>query len=448
MTMSPQEFINDTTLTQTSPGVYQATTQFGGETYTQTVNTNSSDSLALTGFTPSQSMPANASSSQTISTGNIPLILPTPGTAGQSPAPQIVPSNQGYTVGMSGLSTPQQLGINTNTTQASSFELPNIPFTYHSITPNTVQASSNNAPWYTYIPSDVASTIGNLVNWSVTPPGYTPGGAPLAGGQFPYNYPFTQEDINKLALTNPTLAKNIQNQYNQLSYLSGHALQETIPNIGYEYLGLPSQSGDVLNYITSPAGEAKIGAEIGIPLGAGSIIAAAPLAAASATSTAPSSAGINTGTNLPNVGYSTFGNNSTVHWVNVHDGTYYVEVNLPNGQKFQYGSTDSPMQVLEVPFGTILATDQAVDQAWQAYLNAQSSLQNVPSNSNIKVVQGTNGLDININTAGTSTAPTQTVEVAPGLTFTYPSYTVAPPPFPGSTQVINVPIPTINNKAT
>ena len=109
----------------------------------------------------------NALSSQTISTGNIPLILPTPGTAGQSMMPQTALNNQGYTVGMLGLSTPQQLAINTN----------------------TVQASSNNAPWYTYIPGYLASTVGNLANALINPPGYTPGGAPLAGGQFLYNYP-------------------------------------------------------------------------------------------------------------------------------------------------------------------------------------------------------------------------------------------------------------------
>ncbi len=56
---------------------------------------------------------------------------------------------------MLGLSTPQQLGTNTN----------------------TVQASSNNAPGYTYIPGANASTAGNLINSAITPPGYTPGGA-------------------------------------------------------------------------------------------------------------------------------------------------------------------------------------------------------------------------------------------------------------------------------
>ena len=85
----------------------------------------------------------------------MPTALPTPGTAGLSLSPQTAPNNQGYTAGMLGLSTPQQLGTNTN----------------------TVQASSNNAPGYTYIPGANASTAGNLINSAITPPGYTPGGA-------------------------------------------------------------------------------------------------------------------------------------------------------------------------------------------------------------------------------------------------------------------------------
>jgi hypothetical protein len=37
-------------------------------------------------------------------------------------------------------------------------------------------------------PSELASTIGGLVNWAITPPGYTQGGTPLAGGQSIDNY--------------------------------------------------------------------------------------------------------------------------------------------------------------------------------------------------------------------------------------------------------------------
>lgn len=49
-----------------------------------------------------------------------------------------------------------------------------------------------------------------------------------------------------------------------------------MPNAGYQYLGSPSPSGDVLNYITSPAGQLKMSAEVAGLLGAGSV---GPLAA-------------------------------------------------------------------------------------------------------------------------------------------------------------------------
>ena len=49
---------------------------------------------------------------------------------------------------------------------------------------NTTQASSSN-PWLqglNLIPGDIASTAANLAKSLGSIPGYTPGGAPLAGG--------------------------------------------------------------------------------------------------------------------------------------------------------------------------------------------------------------------------------------------------------------------------
>ena len=104
--------------------------------------------------------------------------------------------------------------------------------------PNTLiannTASSQNAPfnplslsswesWGAGIPPDVASTFGGLVKGAFspedfTPAGFTHGAAPTAGGQFPYNYPITQTDINRIISGNPALWQSMQNQYNLLSY--------------------------------------------------------------------------------------------------------------------------------------------------------------------------------------------------------------------------------------
>ncbi len=100
-------------------------------------------------------------SSDSIAPGSIPTTLSTPGMAGLSLSPQIAPSNQGYTAEMLGLSTLPQLGTNTN----------------------TAQSSSNNTPWYNYIPSHIASTVGNLIS-PITTLFYLgiPWDPPLTGG--------------------------------------------------------------------------------------------------------------------------------------------------------------------------------------------------------------------------------------------------------------------------
>ena len=136
----------------------------------------------------------------TTAADNMPTGLSTPGKAGQ------------YTLPLDGLSFSQSAGA------------PIVPIANTQSVPNT--NTSPNAPfnplslasWETYgneVPGEVASTAGNLANWFITPPGYTPGGAPLAGGQFPYN-PIMQASINKLALTDQALAQSMQNQYNVL----------------------------------------------------------------------------------------------------------------------------------------------------------------------------------------------------------------------------------------
>ena len=136
--------------------------------------------------------------------GNTLTALPTPGMGGLSLSQPAGQNNVVNTGQMFPLSATQRTNQYTNTAQVSSYAPPANSYTYHSITPNyATQTSSNNQPFfllnpafYEAIPGGVASTVGGLVNWALTPYGFTPGGAPLAGGQFPNNYPFTQEGIN------------------------------------------------------------------------------------------------------------------------------------------------------------------------------------------------------------------------------------------------------------
>ncbi len=199
MTMSPQDFANDTTLTQTSPGVYQATTNFAGQTYTQTINTNPPQSSAnnnqqtsspssnsymfnpynwiegailpgLQGFlnppnpvipsagsgtTLLQPQDVSAFSSESISQGNIPTALSTPGTAGQ------------YNSQFVGLPlASSNVGIGTAAMLPNSTQYT-----------NTNQASSSGVTPEQYL-GYIASTAANLAKYLGSIPGYTPGGVP------------------------------------------------------------------------------------------------------------------------------------------------------------------------------------------------------------------------------------------------------------------------------
>ena len=112
--------------------------------------------------------------------GNTLTALPTPGTGEQSALPITSLSLAGSSQANNPSAT--SLLYSQSNTQSA---------------PNT--NTSQNSSWLSAIegyPSDIASTVGSLVNWALTPYDFTPVGAPLAGGQFPNNYPFTQEGIN------------------------------------------------------------------------------------------------------------------------------------------------------------------------------------------------------------------------------------------------------------
>ena len=151
----------------------------------------------------------------------------------------------------------------------------------------TSQIPSSWSKFFSTYPSAVGSTLGGIANWAITPPSYVQGGTPLAGGQFPTNYPYTLKVINTyLNSPNPqtrNLGTILLNQYTQLAMQSQHAYPQTMTNQGYQYLGSPSPSGDVLTYLESPAGLAKQAALGGATLGLGATAIAAPAAFAAGT---------------------------------------------------------------------------------------------------------------------------------------------------------------------
>ena len=123
-----------------------------------------------------------------------------------------------------------------------------------------------------------------------------------------------------------------------------------------------------------------------------------------------------TGSGLPGVTYQTFGSTAKLSFPDPHGSAFEVQVPLPGGSTFTYSGN-----VAGVPLGTINAQDQAIAQAWSAYQAAQQGLQGVPAGASMTVTQGNNGLNLNINTAAGTSLPTQTVAIAPGLTFTGPT---------------------------
>ena len=133
--------------------------------YKQHINTAQAQTLAF--FAPSHldfpayALFAPANSAQTISPGNMPIALPTQGKAGQSNVQfgGLPAESTNVGIGMA----PTLLGLNQYT--------------------NTNQSSSSGVTPYQYL-QYIASAAGGLANWAVTPPGYTPGGQPLAGGSY------------------------------------------------------------------------------------------------------------------------------------------------------------------------------------------------------------------------------------------------------------------------
>ncbi|MEM3247607.1 MAG: hypothetical protein QW207_03680, partial [Candidatus Micrarchaeaceae archaeon] len=90
---------------------------------------------------------------------------------------------------------------------------------------------------------------------------------------------------------------------------------------------------------------------------------------------------------------------------------------LPDGKIFTYSGS-----VSGVPLGSVLATDQAVEQAWQALIAGAQQVNSSPSGTAISVGQSDSGLTMNVAppVAGGS-GSTQVITLAPGLTESLPT---------------------------
>ncbi len=169
---------------------------------------------------------ASPFSAQAIAPGNMPLALSLPGTAGHN---TLSFGEQSFSQSARAPIVPianRELAQNTNASPKPPSEI--TPFNPLSL-----------AFWETYgseVPGYLASAAGGLVNWLITPPGFTQGGAPLAGGQFPYNYPYNQTYINELHKAETAAVNHTSKYLLQLQMQRAHAGLWAMAGARYEYL--------------------------------------------------------------------------------------------------------------------------------------------------------------------------------------------------------------------
>ncbi|MEM3216027.1 MAG: hypothetical protein QXS17_03875, partial [Candidatus Micrarchaeaceae archaeon] len=118
------------------------------------------------------------------------------------------------------------------------------------------------------------------------------------------------------------------------------------------------------------------------------------------------------------VDYHTFGTNAKITWVNgPHNPEFTLTETLPNGTVFTYSGS-----VAGVPLGSILATDQAVELAWQALIGGVQQVNSAPAGASISVGQSDSGLTMNITPPiSGGSGPYSTITLAPGLTESLPT---------------------------
>ncbi|MEM3572239.1 MAG: hypothetical protein QW530_00740 [Candidatus Micrarchaeaceae archaeon] len=143
----------------------------------------------------------------------------------------------------------------------------------------------------------------------------------------------------------------------------------------------------------------------------------APTAVAQAYSNAWSNGSTIVQNALP-VDYATFGTNAQITWTNgPHNPEFTLTETLPDGKIFTYSGS-----VSGVPLGSVLATNQAVDQAWNALIAGAQQVNSAPSGTAISVAQGAGGLAMGITPPITGGAgPYQTITLANGLTENLPT---------------------------
>ena len=120
----------------------------------------------------------------------------------------------------------------------------------------------------------------------------------------------------------------------------------------------------------------------------------------------------------PMMDFHAFGTNAKVTFKNEHSPEFTLSVDVGDGKMVNYSG-----MVTGAPLGSVLATDQAVNQAWNAYQNAYTAItsESAGSINNIKNTQ--NGLELAIYpNVGKTPADVkyQPISVASGLTEYYP----------------------------
>jgi len=185
--------------------------------------------------------------------------------------------------------------------------------------------------------------------------------------------------------------------YNQSGQLVGYNAPKSSPITTTAQPSAPAQSSPVASPPTPRAG------------------ASGGLSSDGSSNTATQTATATPTTTSNQVDYPTFGQSAQISWGPSENGllnpNFTVKVPLPNGRTFTYSGS-----VAGVPLGSQMAIDQAIDQAWQAYIQGTLAFPKTFGISSVSVGQSTQGLTMAIT-------PTN---ITPAKNTQYQQVTVAP----------------------